>query len=107
MLDIKEIELEIAELEYAKDHTPKMCARLADLYSLRDHLKQDEPMTIQSFSLASEPKPIGQYGDSEFLLAISDKEPEEVWRIIDTLMDTLRVVNERVYNSVMMKINNL
>lgn len=47
---------------------------------------------------------VGNYGDSEFLQTIKGKDPSEVWPIIDELMDTMKMINERVYNAVMRKL---
>lgn len=47
---------------------------------------------------------VGSYGDSDFLQAIQDKDPADVWPVMDELMDTLRMINERVYNAVMRKL---
>lgn len=46
-------------------------------------------------------------GDSEFLQAIDGKDSAAVWSVMDELMDTLRVVNGKVYDSVLRKIRNL
>lgn len=47
---------------------------------------------------------VGSYGDSDFLKAIKGKDPAEVWPVMDELMDTMRMINERVYNAVMRKL---
>ena len=44
------------------------------------------------------------YGDSDFLRAVSQKDPAHVWRVMDELMETLHIVEPRVYNSVMRKL---
>ena len=51
--------------------------------------------------------PVGDYGDSDFLRAIVGRDPERAWSVMDELMDSLKIVNERVYNSVMRKIGQL
>ncbi|WP_279280006.1 hypothetical protein [Pseudoflavonifractor sp. 524-17] len=38
---------------------------------------------------------LDQYGDSDFLRAVSGKPPSKAWMVMDELMDTLRVVNPR------------
>ena len=50
---------------------------------------------------------VGEYGDTDFLRAVAGKNPAKAWAVVDELMDTLRIVNERVYNSVMRKIQAL
>lgn len=56
---------------------------------------------------AVEPATVGEYGDSEFLLAAAGKAPEKAWAVVDELMDTLSLVNRRVYDSVLRKIKTI
>lgn len=44
--------------------------------------------------------------DSDFLRAVSNVDPARAWEVMDELMDSLKVVNERVYNSVMRKLES-
>lgn len=111
MLDPKEIDIEIARLEYGESSYPAY-AKLATLYTIKNQMnkaeaKQQEP--IQAYSLAASPEPAytGRYGDSEFLREIEGQDQEDVFRIMDDLMDTLQVANPRVYNGVMRKIRAL
>lgn len=113
MLDAAEIRKEIARLEY-EESDYKNYAKLADLYVIRKQMQEEEQgsrsMRVQAYSgdptlamQAAAPQTVGSYGDSDFLLAIAGKEPSKVWPIMDELMDTLAVVNRRVYDSVMRK----
>lgn len=38
--------------------------------------------------------------------AVSNVDPARAWEVMDELMDSLKVVNERVYNSVMRKLES-
>lgn len=109
MLDPKEIDLEIARLEYGESSYPAY-AKLATLYTIKNQMnraegKQQEP--IQAYSMAAAPEPTGRYGDSEFLREIEGRDMEGVLQVMDDLMDTLQVANPRVYNGVMRKIRAL
>lgn len=42
---------------------------------------------------------LNRYGDSEFLAAISDKNAEGIWMLMDELMETLRALNPRLYQA--------
>ena len=72
----------IEELE-ASPATFQNAEKLATFYTLYDHLFiQKEPMNrIESVKEVK----IDRYGDSEFLEAITDKKPEDVWSIMDEL----------------------
>lgn len=110
MLDRKEINLEIARLEYGESSYPAY-AKLADLYTILDRMDRQEhqPQYAASYSAApaEESSVVGDYGDSDFLRAISGRRQADVWEVMDDLMDTLHVANPRVYNGVMRKIISL
>ncbi len=109
MLNELEIRKEIARLEYEESSYPNY-AKLADLYLIREQMQKGEPeVYAQRYSLAASPMQelVGNYGNSDFLLSIEGKYPASVWRIMDELMSTLQTVNERAYNTVMRKIENL
>lgn len=110
MLDPKEIDIEIARLEYGESSYPAY-AKLATLYTIKNQMnrtEQKQPEPVQAYSLAaSEPAYTGRYGDSDFLREIDGRDQEDVFRIMDDLMDTLQVANPRVYNGVMRKIRAL
>ncbi len=111
MIYKKDLDENIAELESARNHTPQMCARLANLYIIRDKLFGEKPSADCGYSLAAAPvpelEPLDEYGDSEFLIAIQGKMPASAWKVVDELMDTLKAVNPRVYDSVMRKMRAL
>lgn len=110
MLDRREIEIEIARLEY-NESSYEAYSRLADLYTIIDRMdraeaaqKAPEPQLKASMSA---PDPTLFDGDSEFLRAIKGKDSAAVWSVIDDLMDTLHVTMPRAYNGVMRKIKDL
>lgn len=111
MLDAKEIDIEIARLEYGESSYPAY-AKLANLYTIRnqmnrkEHTEYDQEYSAAPAAVEYDPM-VEQYGDTEFLTAIAGKHPADVWGIIDELMDTLRITNPRVYNGVMRKIGNV
>ena len=111
MLDPKEIDIEIARLEYGESSYPAY-QKLANLYTIRNQMRQSEqrqqePISTYSLAVAPEPAYTGRYGDSEFLREIEGRDQEDVFHIMDDLMDTLQVANPRVYNGVMRKIRAL
>ena len=86
----------IEELE-ASPATYQNAEKLATFYTLYDHLfVHQEPMNrIESTREVT----IDRYGDSEFLQAIADKQADEVWMVIDELMSTLQMLNNRLYQA--------
>lgn len=104
-LNEREVNAEIAFRE-SSELNRSILQDLANLYVVRDHFFGAQGHG-RSYSQASAPEPkdtIGVYGESDFLKAVSDKDESSVWAIMDELMDTLHVVNPRVYDSVLRKI---
>lgn len=110
MLDRKEIDGEIAKWEALESSYPNYF-KLATLYTVRDHMDVEaRPFEGTGYSAAAAPlqtETVDVYGDSDFLQAIAGKDMGAVMGILDDLMDTLRVVNERAYNGVMRKISSI
>ena len=108
MLDAAEIRKEIARLEYEESSYPNY-AKLADLYVIRDKMQEEERgdggRYVGSYSGA--PAPVTEYGDSEFLVAVAGKDPAKAWAVVDELMDTLSLVNRKVYDSMLRKIKSM
>lgn len=97
MLSQRELDNAIRDFE----STPadyENCKKLATFYTIFDHL-YSEPKTEKR-----QEEVIGAYGRSEFLELVTNQEAAKVWSIIDELMDTLKVVNPRLYEGVMRKI---
>lgn len=112
MLDRKEIDIEIARLEYGESSYPAY-AKLANLYTIRDQMNRQERPDAYDASYSAVPSTsdyvnaVDSYGDSDFLRAVYGKDQAASWLIMDDLMDTLHTVNPRVYDGVMRKIRAL
>ena len=115
MLDKAEIRAAIAKLEFDESSYSNY-AKLASLYVIRDKMQEEERgdggRYLGYYSgapapVTAEPATVGEYGDSEFLLAVAGKDPAKAWAVVDELMDTLSLVNRRVYDSVLRKMKSL
>ena len=107
--NLKEIEWAFSELEKEESSFP-VYAKLDNLYTVRNELMGlSAPQSqIVSHSEARPPaSALDQYGDSDFLSAVSGKDQAAAWKVMDELMETLRVVNRRAYDSVMRKLDRL
>ena len=110
MLDPREIDIEIARLEY-NESSYESYGKLDTLYIIRDHLPQKQEPHVQSSSLAA-PAPqsfardVGAE-DSDFFRSVSGKDLHQVIAIMNELMDTLRVAYPRVYSKIMQQIESL
>ena len=78
--------------------------KLANLYTVYDHIFKKPDL---GYSLKNEVEhTIGSYGDSEFLKAINGQKSEKVWAVLNELMQTLEVINPRIYNGVLSKLQD-
>lgn len=97
MINTDELDKEILMLE-KKDTTYANCERLAWLYIVRDHING------QQFA---QPTPLSVDPTNEFLQAVDGKDSVAVWDIMDDLMDTLKSVYPKLYNSVLSRIQQI
>lgn len=108
MIDLPEIKAWIARLE-TEESSWSNYDKLAVLYAiLNQHTEQEQklPQPVM-YSAAPAPETVSDYGDSDFLQAVSGADAGKAWAVMDELMDTLKVVNQRVYDSVMRKLRNI
>jgi len=120
VIDEKSIQEAIAYYGGKIDPRRDDAIALAACYILQDHLypvqtaRTVDGSTGYSYAPPPEEKPqataapevVGSYGTSDFLQAVVGKDPAEVWAVMDELMDTLMMVNVRLYNSVLRKIQS-
>ena len=130
MLDSREIDLAIAELEY-KESSYGNYAKLASLYTIRDQIRRrsesDSAPSEQrngrytayipaayerGYAAAAAPDDnvsvVENAGtERDFSRAVAGKDQAQAWRVVGELMDTLHIVNPRLYESVLRKMQNL
>ena len=99
MISLNEIEEAIEDLTQEGTSFTN-CAKLADLYIVRDHLKEVQPQS-DTVTKVQEPHTVG---NSEFLKAVDKIISEDAWDIMNELMDVLKVSNPGLYEGVMMRI---
>lgn len=98
----------INQLEGGK-HSIQNCERLAAIYTVLDHL-YTEPKLDAGYSRDNKVETetiVGNYGDSEFLKAISGKPANEIWDLIDELIDAISVLNPRLVSSFFNKLYDI
>lgn len=96
MISLDKINETILELERS-DTTFSTCEKLAACYTVRDHLQQ--------YNVAPETK-VTQEGSSEFIQAINGKNPDRLWPIMDELMQTVAMLQPRIYEKVIDRIRD-
>lgn len=107
MVTRQELDEAIRECEAAPS-SYDICRKLAIFYAVRDHLYGEDNVRTSAaveprYEIIAEER-IGDYGDSEFLQTVAGRYPADVWAVMDELMETLAVVNPRLYNGVMRRL---
>lgn len=105
MITERDLQDAIAECQGERHPNANTCIKLAAYFTIYDHLypKQAEqveqvPQTV--FQTVDEEE-VGDYGDTDFYRAIRGRKAEEVWQVMNDLMDTIQVINPRLYDGVM------
>ena len=96
----------IDEIVSAK-HSIQNCEKLASIFTVLDHLYPSKPTPIVDQGYSRDSGEIRAEGKSEFIEAINGKPSHHVWPLIEELVETIRVLNPRLYNCFMTKIQNL
>ena len=94
MVNLDEVNGEIAKLE-SQPSTYVTIERLAWLYVVRDHLTVS-PVTVPPVTGIEMPQ-----GDSEFMCNCAGKTINQVMEIMDELMQTISIIQPRLYDAVM------
>ena len=93
-------------------------AALADLIIIQDYLfgeptraqEAQQPMPMQSYS-APPMEQVETYiepsGDSEFLKAVDGRKADKVWKLIDELVEAVKILHPRMYTTFIDKVQDL
>lgn len=112
MITEPEIDAAIAECVGKRNPDANTVRTLAALYTIKEHLypseqfgKSEQLNATSNYSFAPPPdqKPdeIVIDSDSEFARVIAGRKQEEVWPVMDELMDALKQLYPKLYNAVM------
>ena len=98
-----------AELLKAIDElekTPKTfqdVEKLATFYTIYDHLYKDQKPVIEPVKEVT----INRYDGSEFYNAISGKKAKDAWRVINDVMNMMKVVQPHIYKAVIQRLKGI
>lgn len=98
MITEKELTEAIAECENLLPSNFSTCEKLAVFYTVLDHLQAKDSFARMMSADPAEETVIGDYGSSEFYLAVRGKEASKVWPIFGELTDALKVLNPKLYS---------
>jgi len=109
MIREEDLQEAIAECHGQRNPNSNTCIKLASYYTILDHIKPEEKqMEIPAYSRGySYAEPPAYVSETEFGKAVHDHGMVNVLRVTDELMETLRLMQPKLYNAVMRKITAL
>ena len=107
MITRADLKSAIAECQGKKNPDAKTCIMLAAFYTIqREMFGEEKEVEHPAYSYAPAPdrNTITIGSDSEFARAVDGREQNEVMPILDELMNTLQIIQPKLYNAVMDKL---
>ena len=101
MIKKADLETAIAECHGKRNPDAHTCIMLAAFYTIKREMFGDDGY---SYAPAPVRNTIEIDSESEFARVISGKDQSEVFPVIDELMETLNIIQPRLYNAVMDKL---
>lgn len=113
MIREQDLQEAIAECMGKRNPDANTCIKLAAFYTILNQLypKQEQEQNVQpvpAMSFAAEPNEqvIQWEGDSDFAQEVSGRAVSYIMPIMDELMQTVQVLQPRLYDAVMRKLND-
>lgn len=110
MLSENDLICKIAEYRCRDTITESDCVKLAAFLTIRDCLYPKE-YDDQRYSFADAPQEtqvekstVDYDSDKEFFAIANGMDTDKVWKVVDELMETLQVINPRLYAGVIRKL---
>ena len=106
MITESDLNTAIAECQGKRNPDAKTCMMLAAFYTIkREMFGEEKHAEAPSYSYAPAPVAVIEAdGNSDFARAIDGREQEEVIPILDELMQTLSIIQPKLYDAVMTKL---
>lgn len=101
MLTESDLVCKIAEFRSRETLSETDCVKLAAFLTIRDFLY---PAQEYSFSPGENPSAVMFDSESEFFSIANGMELDRVWKVVEELVETLKVINPRLYAGVLRKL---
>lgn len=108
MITERDLQEAISECEGQRNPTSNTCLKLAAFYTIKDKLyPEDNAPPVDNRSFAVAPRVQYSYDDgTEFGRLVESVGVDKVLTVMGELMDTLAIVNPRLHDGVIRKLNN-
>lgn len=108
MITEQDLQEAIAECEGVRNPNANTCIKLAAFYTIKNELFGNAQVPSGPlYSYANGPSTEAYTSDTEFGKILGQKKLADVMPIVDEAVMTLQVVNPRLYDAVMRKLNEL
>ena len=101
----------IAECQGQRNPNATTCVKLASYYTILNQMKtseQTEVPEVPSYSFAPPPADtLSGLGNSEFSQSVEGKTIDEVWPVLEELMEVIEATNTGLYHGVIRKLKKL
>lgn len=104
MITEKDLQEAIAECQGKRNPDANTCIKLAAYYTIKENLYPSRDLIPYTYTPQVSQAYVDYQGDSEFAKVVEGRDAKEVWAVMDELMDALSVVNPRLYESVLRKL---
>ena len=104
MITEQDLQAAIAECQGQRNPNASTCIKLAAYLTIQEHLYGEQE--LPRYSYASEPlkEEIDYFSDSEFGKIVNGRHTDEIMPVIDELMETVKILNPRLYAGVLRKL---
>lgn len=115
MITEKDLQEAIAECQGQRNPNANTCIKLAAFYIIQEHLYGKPPdddfnPALPAYSYAAPPEQvetiIDYQSDTEFSAVIDGRRADDVWPVMEELMEVLRRTNKPLYNATIRKIQD-
>lgn len=106
MITEQDLRQAIAECQGERNPNAQTCIKLAAYYTILNNMR-DEPKQQMMAEYSYDSAPTIPYSNSEFSQIVEEKGIEKVFPILDELMSTIGVLNPRLYQSVIRKLEEV
>lgn len=115
MITEQDLQAAIAECKGKRNPDSSTCIKLAAFLIIQEHLygkpsESESAPVLPAYSYAAPPEQvetiIDYQSDTEFSAVIDGRRADDVWPVMEELMEVLRVTNKPLYNATIRKIQD-
>ena len=109
MITRHDLDAAIAECMGEREPNANTCIKMAAYYTIRQNLYPETAQNdaLPTYSFAANSDTVHIDSDTEFARAVEGLPHDKIWALVDELVETVRILQPRVYAALLRKINEL